>query len=121
MATGRAVGVLAIPADSRRHAGRVDVDALDLADEDAGAGDISAGVELGEGVHERYICEMLVIYVSHGSVHSPIPLLTMLFIAVAIVVYWTFTRTSLKVRRALAEEDARIARIRAASRPGRRR
>jgi hypothetical protein len=37
---------------------------------------------------------MLLVYVSHGAVHSPIPLLTMLFIAVAIVVYWTLTRTT---------------------------
>jgi hypothetical protein len=64
---------------------------------------------------------MLLVYVSHGPVHSPIPLLTMLFIAVAIVVYWGLTRTSEKARRTIAEEGARIARIRAASRPSRRR
>jgi cytochrome c oxidase assembly factor CtaG len=62
---------------------------------------------------------MLVVYVSYGSVHSPIPLLTMLFITVAIVVYWALIRNSWEARR--AKEEARIARIRAASRPGRRR
>jgi hypothetical protein len=37
VATGRAVGVLDIPTNNRRHAGRVDVDALYLADDEAGA------------------------------------------------------------------------------------
>jgi hypothetical protein len=43
-----AVGVLAIPTNSRRPAMRVDVDALYLADDEAGAGDIGAGVGLGK-------------------------------------------------------------------------
>lgn len=65
---------------------------------------------------------MLLVYVSvsHGAVHSPIPLLTMLFIAVVIGVYWGLTCTSEKARRTISEEEARIARIKAARQPGRR-
>jgi hypothetical protein len=51
LATCRAIELLTKLLDSRRHAGRVD--ALYLADDLASAGDIGAGVGLGEDLHKE--------------------------------------------------------------------
>ncbi|GAB3637290.1 hypothetical protein GCM10027422_28800 [Hymenobacter arcticus] len=63
---------------------------------------------------------MLIVYVPHGSTTaSPWPAIGMLFTGAFILIYYAlFYR---KARRVAAKEEARIARIKAARQPGRRR